>query len=150
MLRRLSFVNLLRGNPCHAMPRIYRVVLKSFRISVISLRYSNFRRWCAFRRSRTAFRDAPEQANEPAQALMLCFLLRRFSSLFAVGYSNRCAERPTLAAPTKSVFDHARNAVRLAPEYARGWGRSSKPAVWGRRQACRRTPGERTRSVRLR
>jgi hypothetical protein len=73
---------------------------------------------CAFRRSRTAFRDAPEQANKLAQALMLCFLLRRFSSLFAMGCGNLSAGHPTLAASTKSVFDGARNAVRLAPEYA--------------------------------
>ena len=73
---------------------------------------------CAFRRSRTAFRDAPEQANRLAQALMLCFLQRRFSSFFATGYGNLSAGHPTLAASTKSAFDRARNAVRLAPEYA--------------------------------
>jgi hypothetical protein len=47
---------------------------------------------CAFRRSRTAFRDAPEQANRLAQALMLCFLQRRFSSFFAMGYGNLSAD----------------------------------------------------------
>jgi hypothetical protein len=60
---------------------------------------------CAFRRSRAAFRDAPEQANELAQTLMLCFLLRRFSSFFAVGYSSRSAGRRALARSVKSVFD---------------------------------------------
>src|ERR1019366_6750138 len=43
---------------------------------------------CAFRRSRTAFRDAPEQDNRLAQALMLVLLQRRFSSFFATGYGN--------------------------------------------------------------
>jgi hypothetical protein len=51
--------------------------------------------------------------------LMLFFLLRMFSSFFAMGYGDSDGGRLTLAASMKSVFDQARNAVRLAPEYAR-------------------------------
>ena len=74
---------------------------------------------CAFRRSRTAFRNAPEQANELANTLILFFLLRKVFSFFAMGYGDHSTECPALAASTKSVFDHARNAVRIAPEFRR-------------------------------
>jgi hypothetical protein len=53
-----------------------------------------------------------------AQAPILFFLLRRFSSFFAMGYGDRNAGLRTLATSMKSVFDQPRNAVRLAPEYA--------------------------------
>jgi hypothetical protein len=71
-----------------------------------------------FRRSRTAFRDAPEQADKLARTLVPCFLLRRFSSFFAVGCGNRSARRKALARSVKSLFGQPRNAVRLAPESA--------------------------------
>jgi hypothetical protein len=63
-----------------------------------------------------AFRNAPEQANELACTLILFFLQRKVLSLFAMGYGDHIASRPALGASTKGVFDHARNAVRLAPE----------------------------------
>jgi hypothetical protein len=71
---------------------------------------------CVFRRSRTAFRAAPEQTNELEAAVHFSPPLAGLCSLFRYRLERFWWDHSIQPGSTKSVFDYVRNAVRLAPE----------------------------------
>src|ERR1039458_895331 len=73
---------------------------------------------CAFRRSRKAFRDAPEHLTRLVPTLILRRRRRRFSCFVSVVYGGRRQKSLSSCSALQRAFDQPRNAVRLAPKYA--------------------------------